>query len=200
VGEARELTDRSYRLILEGRLREALPLAESALAGLDGTGDEYEGNALNNMGVILTGLGRCDEAEGFLERAQGTGSQSQNRERVANLERARECAPRGAPASADAAESLPSVAQARADTERSYVLIQNGREEEGLALQLPALRALEPTGDPYAGNAAYNIGLAYVQLGRCGAAVPYLEQSQGSGNASQNAIRRDMLARARACD
>ena len=64
------LTDRSTRLIREGRYEEALPIAEQALAELDGSGEIYEAYANYNVGKSLIELGRCEEGLPYLDRSE----------------------------------------------------------------------------------------------------------------------------------
>ncbi|MBA2474696.1 MAG: protein kinase, partial [Actinobacteria bacterium] len=70
TGSARDgvrLTDESTGLIRRGRYSEALPLAQSALASLQGSGQLYEAYANYNVGKSLLGVGRCAEALPFLD-------------------------------------------------------------------------------------------------------------------------------------
>jgi tetratricopeptide (TPR) repeat protein len=70
VGEAVQLTDQATALMRSGNYAAALPLAQRALATLDGTGETYEGYANYNVGKSLAELGRCDEAIPYLERRE----------------------------------------------------------------------------------------------------------------------------------
>jgi eukaryotic-like serine/threonine-protein kinase len=70
IGEAIALTDQSTGLIRQGNYAAALPLAQQALARLQGTGETYEGYANYNVGKSLAELGRCSEALPYLERRE----------------------------------------------------------------------------------------------------------------------------------
>ena len=52
----------------------ALPLAQQALARLQGTGETYEGYANYNVGKSLAELGRCSEALAVPRAARGGSS------------------------------------------------------------------------------------------------------------------------------
>jgi serine/threonine protein kinase len=64
------LTDRSTRLMQQGRFAEALPVAQQALAKLQGSGELYEAYANYNVGRSLIELGRCDEGLPFIAASQ----------------------------------------------------------------------------------------------------------------------------------
>jgi serine/threonine-protein kinase len=86
------LTDRSTAALEAGDAATGLALAERALLALDGTGQEYEGNASYNRGRALIDLGRCKEAMRPLRRAVKVGgSDWQVETRRAALEEARDC-------------------------------------------------------------------------------------------------------------
>ena len=70
----RRLTDRATGLMRQGRFGDALPVAQRALAKLQGSGDIYEAYANYNVGRSLIELGRCDEGLPYItasERIQG---------------------------------------------------------------------------------------------------------------------------------
>src|SRR6266536_1855029 len=66
------LNDRGWSLMKQGRYSAALPLLQRAVRGLRGTGpaDPTEGFANYNLGFTLLQLGRCPEAQRYLERAR----------------------------------------------------------------------------------------------------------------------------------
>jgi hypothetical protein len=69
------LTDQSTALMRQGRFAEALPVAQQALAKLQGSGELYEAYANYNVGRSLIELGRCDEGLPYLgasEAIQGS--------------------------------------------------------------------------------------------------------------------------------
>jgi hypothetical protein len=92
-----------------------------------------------------------------------------------------------------------SLAEARALVDESFRDITAGDYGTGLDLALTAIPVLEAAGDPPTGNAYYNAGKAYLLLGDCASAVPYLEESTGLGTPQQNAIRSQDLQTAEAC-
>ncbi len=71
-GDPHQLNDEAWSLMKRGRYSEALPLLQQAVPALQGTGpgDLYEGYANYNLGFTLLQLGRCDEAEPYLQHAQ----------------------------------------------------------------------------------------------------------------------------------
>jgi eukaryotic-like serine/threonine-protein kinase len=66
------LNNNGYALQQQGNYSEALPLLQQAVQKLAGAGptDPYEGYANYNLGYTLYKLGRCDEAVGYLKRAE----------------------------------------------------------------------------------------------------------------------------------
>ena len=70
IDGAIDLTDASTREIRAGDYASALPLAQRALARLQGSGHTYEGYANYNVGKSLAELGRCSEALPYLERRE----------------------------------------------------------------------------------------------------------------------------------
>jgi serine/threonine-protein kinase len=64
------LTDQSTALLNDGRYEEALPIAQRALAALQGSGELYEAYANYNVGKALLGLGRCAEAIPYFDRSE----------------------------------------------------------------------------------------------------------------------------------
>jgi len=66
----RRLTDQSTGLIRQGRFAQALPVAQHALAKLQGSGDIYEAYANYNVGRSLIELGRCDEGLPYIAASQ----------------------------------------------------------------------------------------------------------------------------------
>ena len=70
LSRAIELTDEATGLIRQGNYAAALPLAQRALARLQGTGHPYEGYANYDVGKSLAELGRCREALPYLERRE----------------------------------------------------------------------------------------------------------------------------------
>jgi Flp pilus assembly protein TadD len=86
------LTDRSTAALQAGDAATGLALAERALLALDGTGQDYEGNASYNRGRALIDLGRCKDAMRPLRRALEIGGTDwQVETRRAALEEARGC-------------------------------------------------------------------------------------------------------------
>ncbi len=70
LSEARRLNDQATELMRDGDYASALPLAQSALDRLRGTGDRYEAYAEYNVGRSLIELGRCDEGLPHLDRSE----------------------------------------------------------------------------------------------------------------------------------
>jgi eukaryotic-like serine/threonine-protein kinase len=70
IQQAIALTDQATGLMRAGDYAAALPLAQRALARLQGTGQTYEGYANYNVGKSLAELGRCDQALPYLERRE----------------------------------------------------------------------------------------------------------------------------------
>jgi eukaryotic-like serine/threonine-protein kinase len=70
LGQAIELTDQATFRMRDGDYAGALPLAQRALARLQGTGHTYEGYANYNVGKSLASLGRCEEALPYLDRRE----------------------------------------------------------------------------------------------------------------------------------
>jgi Protein kinase domain len=69
------LTDRATELMRQGRFGEALPIAQQALAALQGSGQLYEAYANYDVGRSLIELGRCEEGVPYIEasrRIQGS--------------------------------------------------------------------------------------------------------------------------------
>jgi hypothetical protein len=63
-----------------------------------------------------------------------------------------------------------------------------------------ALPALAGSGDPYEGNAFYNVGRALLDMGQCAEAVPHLESAAAiDGTPTQDSVRRQTLDDARSC-
>lgn len=110
-----------------------------------------------------------------------------------------ESAPLPQPSQTAPAPQEVSLAQARQLVDESFARIVAGDYAGGLDLALTALPVLEAAGDPLTGNALYNAGKAYLELGDCSSAVSYLAQSVGLGTPQQNAIRSADLASAEAC-
>jgi serine/threonine-protein kinase len=69
-GDGVALTDQSTQLLNDGRYEEALPVAQQALAALQGSGELYEAYANYNVGKALLGLGRCAEAIPYFDRSE----------------------------------------------------------------------------------------------------------------------------------
>jgi eukaryotic-like serine/threonine-protein kinase len=69
VDEAKQLNDQAFGLMQEGRYEEALPLAQQALAGLEGSGEIEEAYANYNVGRSLIELGRCEEGLPYIDRS-----------------------------------------------------------------------------------------------------------------------------------
>jgi eukaryotic-like serine/threonine-protein kinase len=71
-GGGHSLNDQGYAKMRAGDYNGALPLLQSAVQKLGGTGpgDPYEAYANYNLGYTLLQLGRCDEALGYLKTAQ----------------------------------------------------------------------------------------------------------------------------------
>jgi serine/threonine protein kinase len=77
-GSGRALTDQATNLMRQGRFEEALPIAQQALAKLQGSGQLYEAYANYNVGRSLIELGRCEEGLPYIaasERIQGSRSE-----------------------------------------------------------------------------------------------------------------------------
>jgi tetratricopeptide (TPR) repeat protein len=70
IDEARELNDQATALMDQGRYEEALPLAQQALANLEGSGDRYEAFANYNVGRSLIELGDCERGLELIDRSQ----------------------------------------------------------------------------------------------------------------------------------
>ena len=70
IQEAVRLTDQATFRMRAGDYAGALPLAQQALARLQGTGHTYEGYANYNVGKSLVELGRCPEALPYLDRRE----------------------------------------------------------------------------------------------------------------------------------
>ena len=70
VAEARRLNDQAFAYMNQGRYRDALPLAQQALARLRGTGDTYEAYAEYNVGRSLIELGNCAAGLPHIDRSQ----------------------------------------------------------------------------------------------------------------------------------
>ena len=70
-GSGHSLNDQGYSRIRSGDYAGAVPLLQSAVQKLQGTGptDPYEGYANYNLGYALYRLGRCSEAVPYLQRA-----------------------------------------------------------------------------------------------------------------------------------
>jgi len=68
----RTLNDQAWGLMQQGRYAEALPLLQQAVPALRGAGpaDPAEGYANYNLGYTLLQLGRCSEAQPYLQRAE----------------------------------------------------------------------------------------------------------------------------------
>jgi serine/threonine protein kinase len=66
----RQLTDQSTGLMRQDRFAQALPIAQQALAKLQGSGDIYEAYANYNVGRSLIELGRCDEGLPYIAASQ----------------------------------------------------------------------------------------------------------------------------------
>jgi eukaryotic-like serine/threonine-protein kinase len=66
-----ELNNQAWSLMQQGNYAAALPLLERAVPALRGTGpaDPTEGYANYNLGYTLLQLGRCPEAQAYLQRA-----------------------------------------------------------------------------------------------------------------------------------
>ncbi len=69
-GSPTALVDRSTALIRAGDYANALPLAESALAQLQNTGQTYEAYASYNTAYARFALGRCDGVLALLDRSE----------------------------------------------------------------------------------------------------------------------------------
>jgi hypothetical protein len=76
-----ELTDQSTGLMRQGRYEEALPIAQQALAKLQGSGELYEAYANYNVGRSLIELGRCEEGLPHIDASEAIqGSRAEFRE------------------------------------------------------------------------------------------------------------------------
>ena len=65
-----ESNDRGFELIQAGRYEEALPLLESAVAGLAGSGDTAEAYANYNLAFARRALGQCEGVVQLLDRSE----------------------------------------------------------------------------------------------------------------------------------
>ena len=63
------LNNNGYALMQRGDFRSALPLLQSAVQKLQGSGRPDEAYANYNLGYTLLQLGRCGEAAAYLRRA-----------------------------------------------------------------------------------------------------------------------------------
>jgi serine/threonine protein kinase len=70
ISAARSLNNEAFGLMQQGRYREALPLAQRALASLSGTGVIDEAYANYNLGRSLIELGRCNEGLPYIARSE----------------------------------------------------------------------------------------------------------------------------------
>jgi eukaryotic-like serine/threonine-protein kinase len=70
ISAARSLNNQAFALMQQGRYAEALPLAQRALARLEGSGVIDEAYANYNVGRSLIELGRCDEGLPYIDRSQ----------------------------------------------------------------------------------------------------------------------------------
>jgi serine/threonine-protein kinase len=70
VEEARALNNQAFELMGEGNYAEALPLAQQALAALEGSGLIDEAYANYNVGRSLIELGDCKEGLKFIRRSE----------------------------------------------------------------------------------------------------------------------------------
>ena len=72
TGGGHSLNDQGYSRIQSGDYAGAVPLLQSAVQKLSGSGptDPYEGYANYNLGSALYRLGRCSEAVPYLQRAE----------------------------------------------------------------------------------------------------------------------------------
>ena len=84
------LTDESTQLLNDGRYEEALPVAQQALAALQGSGELYEAYANYNVGKSLLGLGRCAEAIPYFDRSEQI--QGERKEITRDRKAAEKCA------------------------------------------------------------------------------------------------------------
>ena len=85
-----ELTDQATALLNEGRYEAALPVAQRALAALQGSGELYEAYANYNVGKALLELGRCAEAIPYFNRSEQI--QGEREEITRDRAAAEECA------------------------------------------------------------------------------------------------------------
>jgi hypothetical protein len=69
-GSGRELNDRGFQLLKQGNARAALPLLESAVSQLRGTGSLTEAYASYNLAWARFTLGRCDGVTALLDRSE----------------------------------------------------------------------------------------------------------------------------------
>ena len=90
-GGGHSLNDQGYSRIQAGDYGGAVPLLQSAVQKLQGTGpgDPYEGYANYNLGYALYRLGRCSEAVPYLQRADRLEPQRSEPRQV--LQRAERC-------------------------------------------------------------------------------------------------------------
>ena len=89
-GDGVALTDQSTQLLNDGRYEEALPVAQQALAALQGSGELYEAYANYNVGKSLLGLGRCAEAIPYFDRSEQI--QGERKEITRDRKAAEKCA------------------------------------------------------------------------------------------------------------
>ena len=90
-GGGHSLNDQGYSRIQSGDYAGAVPLLQSAVQKLQGTGptDPYEGYANYNLGYALYRLGRCSEAIPYLQRADQLEPQRHEPRQI--LQRAKHC-------------------------------------------------------------------------------------------------------------
>src|SRR5262249_53872158 len=92
-----QLNDQAWSLMQQGRYAAALPLLERAVPALRGAGpaDPAEGYANYNLGYTLLQLGRCAEAQPYLQHAQEL--DRQRREVASALAAVQQCLAPAAP-------------------------------------------------------------------------------------------------------
>ena len=97
------------------------------------------------------------------------------------------------------AAAAPSSGDPHSLNDRGFALMGQGDYQSALPLLQQAVQGLQGRGpsDPYEGYANYNLGYTLLQLGRCSAAMPYLQKARELE--PERREPKDALKRARKC-